>query len=193
MKSTLTQIRLSCASSKLIRYNTVRLFLASLLSFLVCIFAAGCSSSRVYQTSGSDVPVGTVSEVLVTVRPGSLDAGSESWYRANSMSGTIRSALMEELRDKGKIAATGVTVEFLVTDFRLRSGSQVFWLGVMAGSDHLAGTVTVKNGTTVLKTFDASAKGNESLWSGLVTARITTGSRANVFSEKIARKIADQL
>jgi hypothetical protein len=100
---------------------------------------------------------------------------------------------MEELRDKGKIAATGVTVEFLVTDFRLRSGSQVFWLGVMAGSDHLAGTVTVKNGTTVLKTFDASAKGNESLWSGLVTARITTGSRANVFSEKIARKIADQL
>jgi hypothetical protein len=170
-------------------FTTVRCF----LSTLVCVVAVGCSSARVYQTSGTAASVGAVSDVQVALMPGALDADAETDYRANSMSGAIRSALLEELRRRGKIATEGATVEFTVTDFRLRSGSAVFWVGGMAGSDRLAGTVTVKNGATILKTFDVSAKGNESAWSGMALGRVSAGSRADVFCHLIARDIADQL
>jgi hypothetical protein len=106
------------------------------------------------------------------------------------MSGAIRSALLTELAGQGKTAPTGVTVEFAVTDFRLRSGTEVFWLGVMVGSDYLAGTVTVKDGTKVLKTFEASAKSSDSAWSSMATGRVSGDSRANLFCRMIARQIA---
>ena len=129
----------------------------------------------------------------VALKPGALDADTETDYRTNSISGSIRTALLDELRRKGKVAAQGATVEFTVTDFRLRSGSAVFWVGVMAGGDRLAGTVTVKNGATILKTFEASAKGNESAWSGMALGRVSAGSRADVFCRMIAEDIANQL
>ncbi len=170
-------------------FSLVRCFLPT----LACIVAVGCSSARVYQTSGTTASVGAVSDVQVALKPGALDAGAATDYRANSMSGAIRSALLAELRHKEKIAAEGATVEITVTDFRLRSGSAVFWVGVMAGDDRFAGTVTVKNGATILKTFDASAKGNESAWSGMALGRVSAGSRADVFCRMIARDIANQL
>ena len=157
------------------------------------IFAVGCSSARVFQTSGTAASVGAVSDVRVTLKPGALDSDTETDYRANSISGSIRTALLAELRRRGKTAAQGATVEFTVTDFRLRSGSAVFWVGVMAGGDRLAGTVTVKNGATVLKTFEASAKGNESAWSGMALGRVSAGSRADLFCRMIAHDIANQL
>ncbi len=163
------------------------------LTALVCFVAVGCSSARVFQTSGTDGSVGAVSDVQVSLKPGTLDASAESDYRANSISGSIRSALLAELRRKGKTAAQGATVEFTVTDFRLRSGSAVFWSGIIAGGDRLAGTVTVKNGATVLKTFEASAKGSESAWSGMALGRVSAGSRADLFCRMIARDIANQL
>ena len=163
------------------------------LSLAVCIFAVGCSSARVFQTSGTAASVGSVSDVHVALKPGALDADTETDYRANSISGSIRTALLAELSRKGKTAAKGATLEFTVTDFRLRSGSAVFWVGVMAGGDRLAGTVTVKNGATILKTFEASAKGNESAWSGMALGRISAGSRADLFCRMIARDIAKQL
>lgn len=163
------------------------------LAVLVCFIAVGCSSARVFQTSGTAASVGAVSDVLVALKPGALDADTETDYRANSMSGSIRTALLAELRGKGKTAPQGATVEFAVTDFRLRSGSAVFWAGVMAGGDRLAGIVTVRNGTTVLKTFEVSTKGNESAWSGMALGRVSAGSRADVFCRMIAREIANQL
>lgn len=165
----------------------------NLLILAVSAIALGCSSARVFQTSGTAASVGAISDVQVALKPGALDADTETDYRTNSISGSIRTALLTELRTRGKIAARGATVEFTVTDFRLRSGSAVFWIGVMAGGDRLAGTVTVKNGATVLKTFEASAKGNESAWSGMATGRVTSGSRADLFCRMIARDIADQL
>jgi hypothetical protein len=161
--------------------------------FAICILAVGCSSARVFQTSGTSAAVGAVSDVQVTLRPGALDADAASDYRSNSISGTIRTALLSELSRKGKTASQGVTVEFAVTDFRLRSGAAVFWVGVMAGGDRLAGTVTVRRGATVLKSFEASAKGLESAWSGMALGRISAGSRADVFCRMIAKNIADQL
>jgi len=160
---------------------------------MVVAFATGCSSARVFQTSGGLAPLDGVADVVVVVDEDSLPKKNLSYYRSNSMSGAIRSALVKELRKREKIGERGLTLEFEVTDFRLRTGSQVFWLGVMAGSDYLAGTVTVSDQSGVLKTFDASAKGLESLWSGLALFRITAGRRADVFCKMIAKKVVKQL
>lgn len=172
--------------------NMTRKF-STIILLAACSIAVGCSSARVFQTSGNDVTVGAISDVQVMLKPGALDADAETDYRSNSISGSIRSALRAELSRRGKIADHGAVVEFTVTDFRLRSGSAVFWIGVMAGPDRLAGTVSVKSGNVVLKTFEASAKGNESLWSGIATGRVSAGSRADVFCRMIARDIANQL
>ncbi len=162
---------------------------------ITCIGFTGlaCSSARVFQTGGAATYSGVISEVTVAVKPGSLDAGAHTDYRSNSVSGALRTALLEELRRKGKTGQQGATLEFTVTDFRLRSGSAVFWVGVMAGTDRLAGTVTVRQGSTVVKTFEASAKGNESAWSGMALGRVGAGSRVDVFCRMIARDIAEQL
>jgi hypothetical protein len=164
-----------------------------LIFYIASVLLCGCSSSRVFQTSGSTAPVGSISDVRVGLQPGKLNAEVEASYNANSMSGAIRQALLDELRSKGKFSESGAIIEFSVTDFRLRSGVDTFWFGVMAGSDYLAGTVTVKNGETVLKTFDASAKGSESAWSGMATGRVKASSRADLFCRLIARKIVAQL
>jgi len=75
----------------------------------------------------------------------------------------------------------------------LYRSSAVFWVGVKAGGDRLAGTVIVKKGATVVKAFEASAKGNESAWSGMALGRVSAGSRADVFCRMVARDIAQQL
>ena len=80
-----------------------------------------------------------------------------------------------------------------MTDFRLRSGSAVFWVGVAAGGDHISGTATLRDGDTVLKTFDASAKGIDSAWSAMALWRVSAGRRADHFAKLIARKIVKQL
>ena len=169
-------------------------FLARIvLALASCMLGFGCSSARVFQTSGSMGSVGTVSDVHVSIHPGSLDVDTESYYRTNSISGLLRTAVLAELRRKGKVDTNGAKIEISVTDFRLRSGSAVFWVGVMAGSDHIASVIVVKKGNISLKTFEASASGNESLWSALATGRLSTGSRANLFCQMIARNIASQL
>lgn len=153
----------------------------------------GCLSAGVSQTLGTFATFGPVSDVQVTFRPGALDADAASDYRSNSISWTFRAVLLSELSRKGKTASQGATVEFAVTDFRLCSGAAVFWVGVMTGGDRLAGTVTVRRGATVLKSFEASAKGLESAWSGMALGRISAGSRADVFCRMIAKNIAGQL
>ncbi len=153
----------------------------------------GCSSARLFQTSGTFATVGPVSDVQVTLRPGVLDADVACDYLSNSFAGTIRAVLSCELSPKGKTDSQGPTMEFAVTDFRLRFGAAVFWVGGMAGRVRLVGTVTVRRGATVLKSFEASAKGLESAWSGMALDRISAGSRADVFCRKFAKNFAGQL
>ena len=164
---------------------------ARLLATLVCCsLAIGCTSSRVFQTAGTATPTPLVSDVEVT-----LDANfsPSPAYRSISMSGTIRHALIKELRRKKRLGPGGTTLEFVVTDFRLRTGSAVFWTGIMAGGDHVAGIVTLREGGTQAKTFDVSAKGIDSMYSGIFMLRLTSGSRADHFAKMLAAEIVDQL
>jgi hypothetical protein len=163
------------------------------LFFAALSFLCGCSSSRVLQTSGTTAPVGHISEIKVNLQHGKIKAQDEETYHVNSVSGAIRQALIDELQQCGKLSNSGVTIEMDVTAFRLRSGTEVFWLGVMAGSDYLAGSITVKDGDRIIKTFAASAKGTESAWSGMATGRLTGNSRVDLFCRSIAKKITSQL
>ncbi|MEI6126712.1 MAG: hypothetical protein WCQ99_09200 [Pseudomonadota bacterium] len=150
----------------------------------------GCISARVFQTSGTTDTVAPVSDVKVIV---ALDPASEAWYRTNSTSGALRAALIDELRHAGKFAPSETILEFTVTDFYLRSFAQIFWLGYMAGSDSLVGNVTVKKGSTIVKTFDASAKGSDSAWSAMVLFRLSAGGRDDSLCRLIAKKTARDL
>lgn len=132
----------------------------------------------------------SVSDVVVVLGDGFTPSAS---YRSVSMSGTIRHALMMELKRKKKLDPTAAVLEFTVTDCRLRTGSQVFWWGVAAGGDHVAGTVTIRLGDQILKTFDASAKGIDSAWSGMALWRLSAGRRADRFARMIARDVVDQI
>jgi hypothetical protein len=167
--------------------------LGSLLILLTPVWLVSCSSSRVLQTSGSAAPTGLIAEVKVELKPEGMKQEDQEAYRANSMSGAIRAALLDELRRQKKLADDGATIDISVTDFHLRTGTEVFWIGVMAGSDYLAATVTVKRGDAVLKTFEASAKGSESAWSGLVLGRVSSNSRADLFCRMISKRVMSQL
>jgi hypothetical protein len=159
---------------------------------MVCLLSVGCSSSRVFQTSGSSERVLAISDVEV-VQSSVLSGEAESSYRQNSMSGAIREALLNELRRKGKLDPSGATIKFAATDFRLRSGVAVAWIGVMAGDDYLSGTIIVKRGDAVLKSFEASAKSSDSAWSATATGHLSSNSRADLFCRMIAKKIVTQL
>ena len=161
-----------------------------ILALTVGALATGCTSSRVFQTSGVSTSVSPIADVQVLLDPGFTPTPA---YHSVSMSGTIRHALITELRREGKMDTTGATLEFTVTGFRLRSGSTVFWVGVMAGGDHVSGRVTVRRGDAVLKTFDVSAKGIDSAWSGMFRWRLSAGRRADRFARMIAEEIVKQL
>jgi hypothetical protein len=152
--------------------------------------ASGCSYARVIQSAGPVESIGAVRDVQVMM---DLDSDREDAFRAYAMSGAIRRALLKELKQHGKLASDGPVLEFTATGFRLRSTSTVLWVGVMAGSDYLTGTAAVKQDGNVLKSFEASARGTESLWSGLALWRLPATRRADLFCRLIARKIADQL
>ncbi len=154
---------------------------------------AGCSSSRVIQTSGPETKTIKVSEVVVAAKPDSVSEGVAASYNSYSMSGVIRQSLMNELKKKGKISDSGDLVEVSVTGFRMRPGVTVVWVGIMAGSDSFSATVSVKRGDKVLKTFDVSARNSDSFWSALAMFRVSANTRAERFSHTIARKIADKL
>jgi hypothetical protein len=123
----------------------------------------------------------------------SLEDGREDAFRVYAMSGAIRRALLKELQRRGKLAPDGPLLEFTATGFRLRSTSTIILVGVMAGSDYLTGVATVERDGAVIKAFEASARGTESLWSGLALWRLPATRRADLFCRLIARKIADQL
>jgi len=165
----------------------------SVFSLLVYLLCAGCSSSRVFQTSGSATHIGAIRDVQVALANTQANSAVEAAYNYNSMSGAIRQALIDALSKKGQIADSGDLMEITVTDFRLRSGVAVFWIGVMAGDDYLAAKVTVRRGGVILKSFDASAKSSDSAWSAMATGRVTSNSRADLFCRMIAKRIVKEL
>jgi hypothetical protein len=160
---------------------------------LVAHASSACTSVRVLQTSGSSAPVAGIRDVAVVVENGAMPRDQEVAFRSYAMAGAIRSALIGELEDREKLSKDGVTLEFSPTSFRLRSGTTLALVGVMAGSDHLSGTISIKDGEQVLRTFDAGARGSDSFYSGLFTWRLSAGRRADRFCRLIARRVAEDL
>jgi len=165
---------------------------------LVSLFAfgllagTGCTTSRVYQTSGSPSSELTVAEVRVTVSPG-LTAGAVTDYNAFAIGGVLRQSLMRELSKQGRLQKGGAELVFNVTGLRIRTGSQITSIGVLAGGDNLSGVATILVNDEPIKTFEATAGGNDSFWSSLFTGRVSGSRRAEYFAQEIARGIVEQI
>jgi hypothetical protein len=160
---------------------------------LVVLAGSSCTSVRVLQTSGSDDPIVGIKDVAVLVAADAMPRDQEVTFRTYAMAGAVRSALLNELKDHGKLTPDGATLEFSPTGFRLRSGTTLVLVGVMAGSDHLSGTIAIKDGDRVVRTFDAGVNGSDSFYSGLFTWRISASRRADRFCRLIARDVVGQL
>lgn len=161
---------------------------------VICAFVtSSCSSVKVAQTSGGSERIKSISVVTTSVDANSMASDQASWYRACRGPQIVQSAITDKLRRNGKISSDGPTVEFEATDFKMRSGGAVFWVGVMAGSDYLNGRVIVRSGGRVVRTFEVRASGLESAWSGMALGRLSERSRIEVFARQIADELMKQL
>lgn len=109
------------------------------------------------------------------------------------MSGTIRSSLLEALTASGRLNPSDYRLQFLVTDFRLRSNAQVIWSGVLAGKDYLAGTVLITKDNALIRQFEVTSTGSDSAWSALVLGRTSSDGRAEMLANMIAKQLVSQL
>jgi hypothetical protein len=157
------------------------------------LILAGCATSRVVETVGSGSSNISISDVTVTTDKAQFDPDTVAWYRQNAMSGTIRAALLKELRTAGRLSASPYQLQFAVTDFRLRSNAQVLWVGVMAGKDYLTGTVSILQGGKVVRQFEVTATGSDSAWSALALGRTGNDTRADMLANMIAKQLVAQL
>ncbi len=161
---------------------------------VICTFVtSSCSSVKVAQTSGASERLPSISRVTTSVDTSSMPSEQASWYRACQGPQIVQSVITDKLRRNGKISSEGPTVEFQATDFKMRSGGAVFWVGVMAGSDYLNGRVIVRSGGRVVRTFEVRASGLESAWSGMALGRLSERSRIEVFARQIADELMKQL
>jgi hypothetical protein len=161
---------------------------------VICVFVtSSCSSVKVAQTSGDSERLPSISRITTSVDANSMTSDQASWYRVCQGPQIVQSVITDKLRRNGKISSDGPSVEFEATDFKIRSGGAVFWVGVMAGSDYLNGRVTVRSGGRVLRTFEVKASGLESAWSGMALGRLSERSRIEVFAQQIADELMKQL
>ena len=161
---------------------------------LVCglLAVTGCTTSRVYQTSGSPPSELSVAVVRVTVAPG-LPAGAMTDYNAFAIGGVLREALTTELAKKGRLQKDGAELVFNITGLRIRTGSQITSIGVLAGGDNLSGVAKIFVNDEPVQTFEATAGGNDSFWSSLFTGRVSGSRRAEFFAQQIARRIVEKI
>ncbi len=161
---------------------------------ILCVFvASSCSSVKIAQTSGASERLTSISRVTTSVNANFMTPDQASWYRSCQGPQIVQSVITDKLQRNGKISFDGPSVEFEATDFKMRSGGAVFWVGVMAGSDYLNGRVTVRSGGRVLRTFKVRASGLESAWSGMALGRLSERSRIEVFARQIADELMKQL
>ena len=160
--------------------------------FFFLLFAVGCTSSSVYQSGGGAGTVQGISAINVEMSE-KMHPESREWYRQNAVSGALYQTIQKELQKNGKWGTGSQTLHVSVTDFRVRSGSQVFWVGVMAGSDYVAAEVEARQGDTTVKKFAAGAKSLHSATSGLLTGKLTSRRRVETLCKSVAKNLVEQL
>ena len=150
---------------------------------------ASCSSRSAQEPEAAGIgqPGVDVGSITVTLAP-SLEADAKTVF--DEVNGTIRlKAAVEGILTKvGRLKpGSPRAMEVEVTDFRLRSGATVFWVGIMAGVDILDVTVTVRDGSQIVRQFSTGV-GSSGIAGGL-----SSSSRFQPMADVVADRVAEQL
>lgn len=172
--------------------HTVKAF--PYLALIVACFLTGCMSAKTFQTQGAGISVSAVSQVTVAPLADQWAHDEVVWYAEKDVSDVLRAELVRALRAKGKLADKGPRLEFIVKDFRLRSGAVQFWVGWMAGNDILGGTAQIKEGAKTIKTVECRASGcYEDATGVLLTGNYPSKGRLKKLCQLVAGQVAEQL
>jgi hypothetical protein len=120
----------------------------------------------------------------------SLEQDRVEVAKTYTLLGRIEEDVRSVLQEKGSYdsAASGITLNINVSDFRLRSGASAFWLGAMAGADRLAVNVDAEANGANLKTFKTDTS---TILGGIALPAPT--QRVNRMSKALAKRIVDKL
>ena len=159
----------------------------------VLFLAAGCSVSG-GQKSPEKGPVAaslitagrTISFVEARLAEG-LPSDLTETAEAYDVTGILKSQIERQL-DISLNSSGSLTVEVEVVGMRLRSNGTAIWWGLLAGVDWVTARVAVKEGTTVLKTFETGT--STSLGGFAMGARSLRVRRMmRSLADRIAKKI----
>jgi hypothetical protein len=112
------------------------------LTILLLALSLGCATAP-HRAAVAPSTGAHVASVVVVFDP-SVAAEKVAVFEENGGDTSLQSRLTSALTRAGRLdAGSPNTLEFRVTDFRLRSTAAVIWLGSMAGGDHIQGTVVI--------------------------------------------------
>ena len=155
-----------------------------MLLLLFGTLATGCASP----SGGGEINFsGTMSSApstRVEVDASALETDRRAAFLAHGGAARVGTAVLQELSSTGKRDA-GTTVQVKITRFRLRSGSNAFWLGAMAGADIIACSVEVFQGGNSTHSFKTDTS---TIMGGLIMPGPVT--RFNRLVAELARRIA---
>jgi hypothetical protein len=151
-------------------------------------------SAKTFQTQGAGVSVPAISQVSVAPMADQWPHDNVIWYAEKKANDVLQTELEKALRAKGKLLGKGPRLEFIVKDFRLRSGATQFWVGWMAGNDILGGTVQIKEGAKTIKTLECQVSGSYKDATGaLLTGNFPSDGRLRKLCQLVAQQVADKL
>ncbi|MFN2377274.1 MAG: DUF4410 domain-containing protein [Candidatus Binatia bacterium] len=135
--------------------------LASLsIALVAALTFAACSASSPPTEKAMDrggPRIDTVSAVVVTVNP-RLPSDKQTRFENAEGPSRLERSLEAKLSQTGRLRRDSPNVlEVDVTSYRMRSGAAVFWVGAMAGADALGVTVTIRDGSGIVRTFPTGA------------------------------------
>lgn len=112
----------------------------------------------------------------VPARPRPADSGATAQYKLNLVTpsemsdeaeGIFRQRLQADLRKSGLMGAGAAarTLDVVMTRYQMRPGAARAWVGVMAGTDRLESTVSVRDlrSRAVIRQFSVTSK-NVTAW-----------------------------
>lgn len=130
-----------------------------LVGIALCISAVACSPRAPHPKSlqAQGIKVGRVNVELI---PDTLGARREEVFGNVKGVEQLRDAVTTRLTQSSLLdPSSGFNLNIKVTSFRMRNGATRFFTGVMSGSDHLEGDLSVSRGSELLLQMPIEASG----------------------------------
>ena len=149
------------------------------------VFLSACSTPDVSRTGNT---LSHSSQVHVDAVAGSLDSETLSWYYENNGNTVLTAAIKKRLAQLPSSKTSGHRFVVGVNSFRLRTTSQRFWVGVMAGTDYIIANVDVFKDGNRINAFEVDATHVFSMTKGYSQA-----NRMKKMADTLAENLVNRL